>query len=193
MLADELLSYVFDGRMYPIASECAGWVDESRPFRAFVDRYRDKIRKKLRVCGDEEARRDLQVELATAFALLQEHRFSIEYELYASGKQRGPDLSVIFKDHIRFNVEVTRLRGGGAEPEGKPGGKQTNGAGKVTATICAKLGQMPPSVANILVLAADSAVYSPSDIDGVMKELKTQAERKDDAFFARRGLDESRD
>ena len=62
------------------------------------------------------------------------------------------DFSVTYKTHTRFDVEVTRLRGAqaGAAPE----------PGKLINTLCVKLKQLPPSMINILVLAADDAPYS---------------------------------
>ncbi len=112
MVVDELLRHVFGDIAPALAAQCEEWIISSRRFKAFVEMYRDKIRKKLRNVRDEEGYRDLQAELATAHLLLQERRFAVEYEPLGIGKQRGPDFAVIFKSHLRFNVEVTRLRGG---------------------------------------------------------------------------------
>src|SRR5205807_7726114 len=134
----------------------AHWVQASPRFRAFAEIYRDKIRKKVRGITEVEGYRDLQAELATAYFLVLERRFLVEYEKYGTGKQRGPDFSITYKTHIRFDVEVTHLRGlrgsqGGAAPE----------AGKLATTICAKLKQLPPSMINILVLAAGPELRGP--------------------------------
>src|SRR5207247_1479704 len=92
---------------------------------------------------------------ATGYFLVQERQFLVEYEKYGVGKQRGPDFSVTYKTHVRFDVEVTRLRGGQAREAGA-----ASEPGKVVNTLCAKLVQLPPSMINILVLAADDAPYS---------------------------------
>src|SRR5688572_25539643 len=152
MPASNLLPYIFSNTRLPLAVQFARWVEASPRFRVFAETHRDKIRKKVRGITEAEGYRDLQVELATAYFLAQERRFLVEYEKYGVGKQRGPDFSVTYKTHIRFDVEVTRLRVGetGAVPE----------AGKLANTLCLKLKQLPPSMINILVLASDDAPYS---------------------------------
>src|SRR5215217_2936543 len=97
MPASDLLPYIFTNTRLPLALQFAQWVQESPRFRVFAETYRDKIRKK--VCGITEADgyRDLQAELATAYFLVQERRFVVEYEKYGMGKQRGPDFSVTYK------------------------------------------------------------------------------------------------
>src|SRR5207237_4742727 len=128
-----------------LAVQFAHWVQASPRFRAFAEIYRDKIRKKVRGITEVEGYRDLQAELATAYFLVLERRFLVEYEKYGTGKQRGPDFSITYKTHIRFDVEVTRLRGAqaGAAPE----------PSKLAHTLCVKLVQLPPRMINILVLA----------------------------------------
>src|SRR5436853_4649654 len=111
MTIDELHTYIFDGRPNALADQFAGWLTTSARFRAFVTVYRDKIRKKIRGARDAEGRRDLQIEFATAYLLLQERYFSVEYEKYGTGKARGPDFTVTFRSRTIFNLEVTRMRG----------------------------------------------------------------------------------
>src|SRR5690349_11481832 len=110
----DLLPYIFSNTRLPLAAQFAQWVQASPRFRTFAETYRDKIRKKVRGIMEVEGYGDLQAELATAFFLVQERRFMVEYEKYGTGKQRGPDFSVTYKTHIRFDVEVTRLRRGTA-------------------------------------------------------------------------------
>src|SRR5437588_10167553 len=158
MPTSDLLPYIFTNARLPLAVQFADWVQASPRFRAFAETYRDKIRKKVRLITDAEGYRDLQAELATAYFLVLERRFLVEYEKYGIGKQRGPDFSITYKTHIRFDVEVTRLRGlrggqAGATPE----------PGKLVNTLCVKLAQLPPSMINVLVLAADDAPYSGDD------------------------------
>ncbi len=189
MPTSDLLPYIFTNTRLPLAVQFAHWIQESPRFRAFAETYRDKIRKKVRGITEAEGYRDLQAELATAYFLVQERRFLVEYEKYGMGKQRGPDFSVTYKTHIRFDVEVTRLRGGqgGTVPE----------PGKLANTLCAKLAQLPPSMINILVLVsgpelAKETQYSGEDLasglGSAVALLQERAERKDDDFFTRRGF-----
>lgn len=197
MPASDLLPYIFTNTQLPLAVQFAHWVQASPRFRAFAETYRDKIRKKVRGITQAEGYRDLQAELAMAYFLALERRFLVEYEKYGMGKQRGPDFSVTYKTHIRFDVEVTRLRGGqaGAAPE----------PGKLANTLCVKLAQFPPSMINILVLVADDAPYSGDDpstgsgqalasgLGSAVTLLQERAQRKDDEFFTRRGFLGARD
>jgi hypothetical protein len=184
MPTNDLLPYIFSNTRLPLAVQFARWVQESPRFRVFAETYRDKIRKKVRGITEAEGYRDLQAELATAYFLAQERRFLVEYEKYGVGKQRGPDFSVTYKTHIRFDVEVTRLRGSQAGTALEPG--------KLANTLCVKLAQLPPSMINVLVLAGDDA---PDDGDEPASGLRSaatllqqRAEHKDDEFFTRRGF-----
>ena len=189
MVVDELLSHVFGDTAPALAAQCEEWIISSRRFKAFVEMYRDKIRKKLRNVRDEEGYRDLQAELATAHLLLQERRLAVDYEPLGIGKQRGPDFAVIFKSHLRFNVEVTRIRWSDREQPAH----ETNRSTKVITIVCDKLGQMPPNEINILLLVADGSAYTASDVANAMKLLKARAERKEEPFFTQRGFDSARD
>jgi hypothetical protein len=205
MPASDLLPYIFTNTRLPLAVQFAHWVQASPRFRAFAETYRDKIRKKVRAITEAEGYRDLQAELATAYFLVLERRFVVEYEKYGLGKQRGPDFSITYKTHIRFDVEVTRLR--------EVHGAQAREAravvepGKLANTLCVKLVQLPPSMINILVLAADDAPYTysvedpstgsgqalASGLRSALTLLQARAERKDDEFFTRRGFLGARD
>jgi hypothetical protein len=182
MPAGDLVSSIFGDTRLPLAVQFAQWVQESPRFRAFAETNRDKIRKKVSGIAEAEGFRDLQAELAAAYFLALERRFTVEYEKYGVGKQRGPDFSVTYKMHIRFDVEVARLRGGPV-PE----------TGKLVNTLCAKLPQLLPSLMNLLVLTADDAPYSAEDLAGVERLLHERAEHKDDEFFSRRGFLGARD
>ena len=81
----------------------------SKRFRVFTETYRDKIRKKVRNTHDREGLLDLRCELGVAYFLLQEPRFTVQYELHGAGQRRAPDFTIIFKDHLAFHLEVTRL------------------------------------------------------------------------------------
>jgi len=178
----DVLPYIFADVRLPLAVQFAQWLQASPRFRSFADTHRDKIRKKVRVVTEAAGYGDLHAELATAYSLVLEPRFLIEYEKYGVGKRRGPDFSVTYKGRIRFDVEVTRLRGrpagAGAAPE----------PGKLANTLCAKLPQFPPGMINLLVLAADDALYGQDDLARGLRQLQERVERQDDAFFTRRGF-----
>jgi hypothetical protein len=196
MPSSDLLPYIFSNTRLPLAVQFDGWVQASPRFRAFAETYRDKIRKKVRGITEAEGYRDLQAELAMAYFLVLERRFVVEYEKYGVGKQRGPDFSITYKTHIRFDVEVTRLRGGQAGEAGS-----APEPGKLVNTLCVKLQQLPPSMMNILALAADDAPYSGNDLASGLERglerglrlLQERAEHKDEEFFTRRGFLGTRD
>jgi hypothetical protein len=185
MTHPDLLTNIFGDSGDMLAAQCGRWMDESKPFRLFVTAYQTKIRKKARGQRVDEGRADLLWELAIAYRLLQEQRFTLEYEKHGLGKQRGPDLTVTYKTNVVFNVEVKRLRGG-AQPEQADSQKLVN-------AICAKLGQTLPGAPNILALGADDESYGENEIVQTIRLLKQRAEQKDDAFFARRGFANARD
>src|SRR5512143_1161428 len=85
MLVDELLDYLFNGQPHLLAAAMAAWLASSRRFAAFVTTYRTKIRKKLRATQEIESLLDLRLELETAYLLLQERTFSLEYEPQRGG------------------------------------------------------------------------------------------------------------
>jgi hypothetical protein len=198
MTTSEPLIDIFGDATDMLAVQCARWVEESARFRDFVAAYRTKIRKKVRGLRDAEGRSDLLFELATAQRLLQEPRFTIEYEKYGIGKQRTPDFVVTYKTNVVFNVEVKRMRaaalalptpvGGDVSPA--DGARDSN---KLINTICAKLGQLLPGTINLLALSTDGVTYQEDDIAQTMKLLKQHADRKDEDFFMRRGFASARD
>lgn len=182
---DELIGYCFDGQQLPLAAEFAQWVQDSRRFRAFAHENRAKIRAKLRSVRDEGGLLDLRAELLAAAVLLREERFQVAYETYAAGRQRGPDFTVTFKTHTPFNVEVRRLRSseGAGSAEAALAGPQ----GKLMAVICDKIGQMPPSMVNLLWLAVDGEL-GEDDVTVAMASLRRRADAKDEAFFTHHGF-----
>src|SRR6267143_2039292 len=144
---DELIAYLFGADHSALAAEVGAWLVSSPRFRAFAETYRDKIRKKVRGPREDEALRDLTFELAIAHRLVEDRRFAVEYESYGMG-QRAPDFRVTFRSGIRFNVEVRRLRGRApTDPPSDPA--------RITRAVVDKLGQLPPSMINALVLGSD--------------------------------------
>jgi len=184
---DDLLDDIFDGRRPPLYHDFAAWARGSRRFSAFAATYRAKIRAKLRNARDDGGLLGLRAELATAALLLCEERFSVEYERYTALKQRGPDFTVTFKTHTPFNVEVRRMRG--AELDGGDSDAQR---AKLMAVLIDKVGQMPPSIINLLWLSDDGAL-AEADIAHAATTLRQLAERKSDDLFARSDFDSAAD
>jgi len=179
---DDLLTTIFDGKKPALYPEFEGWVRGSRRFKAFAINYRAKIHAKLNHVRDEGGMKDLRAELETAALLLREQRFTVEYERYAAARQRGPDFTVTFKTHTPFNVEVRRIRSvelGDGDSEAR--------IGKLTAVLCDKVGQMPPSIVNLLWLTAEGDIPE-ADLTRAMTALRQLAEHKAEDYFTRRGF-----
>jgi len=75
-----------------------------------------------------------------------------------------------------LDLEVTRLRS--ARALGSP--------------LLAKLRQFQPAVPNLLVIARSDSETDGLDVAAVVRDLRARADRKDDAFFASRGLVDAR-
>jgi hypothetical protein len=184
---DELLDYIFDGQKPELYPDFEGWLRGSRRFAAFAETYRGKIRAKLKNARDEGGLKDVRAELAIAALLLREERFTLEYEQYAAAKQRGPDFTVTFKTHTPFNVEVRRMRG----VELDEGDIEAH-TGKLMAVLGDKVGQMPPSIINLLWLLAGQEIPE-ADLIRATTTLRQLAEGKAEAFFTRRGFESAAD
>jgi len=184
---DDLLNYIFEGKKPAFYPEFEGWLRGSRRFKAFATSYRDKIRSKLRNVRDEDGLKALRAELETAALLLHEDRFTLEYEKYAASKQRGPDFTVTFKTHTPFNIEVRRLRS--VEMDDADSDAPT---GKLMAVLCDKVGQMPPSIVNLLWLTAEREI-SEADLTSAVMALRQLADRKAEDYFTRRGFESATD
>ncbi|MEP6680769.1 MAG: hypothetical protein ABJB65_04755 [Chloroflexota bacterium] len=163
----------------PPAMEFAGWLSGSRRFRVFAEAHIDKIRKKLRLSIDADARRDLRVELAVARLLLADPRIDLAFEAYGSTKG-GPDFTVAVRGERSFNLEVTRLRRPPAEAiDGGP--------------LLAKLRQLPPGAPNAVLIAIEGDSADALDVAAATRRLRARADARDDAFFVRRGFKGGRD
>ncbi|HTJ60752.1 MAG TPA: hypothetical protein VL333_06125 [Candidatus Saccharimonadales bacterium] len=178
MPVEELLAYLFPGEQQDLASDARRWLAASRPFRAFAETYRDKIRKKARGARDDQARRDLGFELAVAALLLGDRRLRVEYEPYGVGR-RAPDLRVTFRS-LRFNVEARRLRGAA-------------GATQLSRTLCDKIGQLPTSMSNLLVLGTETPATAARALGEAASWLEDRAADGDDRLFRTRGFTGARD
>jgi hypothetical protein len=182
-VTDELLTFLFDGQPHLLAAPMETWLESSRRYAAFVNDFRDKIRKKLRVTQERESLLDLRLELETAYLLLNERSFSLVYEPTPGGRTRGPDFAVTFTTSMTFMVEVTRLRG----DEGNFSGED------LADTICSKLGQMQPQQSNVMVVGIEAAGLTQESLRTIMLNLQQRAERNDPAVVQRHGFRERAD
>jgi hypothetical protein len=168
----------------------ATWLGSSRRFTAFVNTFRDKIRKKLRVTKEPETLYDLRLEFETAFLLLRERSLSLEYEPEQSKQVRSPDFAVTYTTSLTFMVEVTRLRGvSKAEMSMSENGTPLDGE-RLADVICSKLGQFLPQRGNVLVLGMDALSLTQSDLQALMLRIQQRAERNDSAFWIRYGFED---
>jgi hypothetical protein len=149
----------------PVAGEVARWLESSPRFRAFSERYRDKIRRKLRSARDAETLRDVRAELAVAERLLADRRFELAYEPYGSGRL-GPDFGVTFRTTATLNLEVTR-------PRPRAGGLH------VRRAIVGKLRQLPPTVPNVILVDADGVPAATFDVAGELRAVRQSVDRRD--------------
>ncbi|MBE2235924.1 MAG: hypothetical protein IAE85_20705 [Anaerolinea sp.] len=178
MSTDDLLAYLFDGQPNLLSQPMARWIASSRRFAAFATTYQDKIRKKLRTTSHPEKLLDLQLELETAYLLLQERSLSVVYEPELSRRIRSPDFAVSFTTSLTFMLEVTRVQ---AEPQ------ETLDA-RLADTISAKLGQLLPQRSNILLVGVEAVEVKQRDLLGALLGIQQRAERNDLAFFQRHGF-----
>ena len=178
--AARLAAFLFDGLDdEPLAGEVEVWLGEAARFRAFLDAHRDKVRKKLRVATGAAGRRDVRTELLVAHRLLGDRRLEVAFEPYGS-RIGGPDFRVTMRGQRPFNLEVTRLRGA-AEP------------GHLAGQLLTKLRQLPPSLPNAVLVAAELSSTDTVDLAGPVRGVRAQADARDEAFFIGRGFEGSRD
>jgi len=188
MLIDELLAYLFDGQPHLLANPMEMWLKSSRRFATFVTTFRDKIRKKLRVTRNQETLFDLQLELETAYRLVQERALNVVYEPEHSGPGRSPDFAVTYTTSLTFTVEVTRLRSVASSDSGPP---QENE--RLADVICSKLQQFLPQRGNVLIVGMDTLSLTQSELHSLMLRIQQRAERSDPAFWQRYGFRERAD
>jgi hypothetical protein len=180
---DELLAYLFDGQSHLLATQMAAWLASSRRFAAFVTNFRTKIRKKLRATQGLESLLDLQLELESAYLLLQDRSLSLVYEPLPIGQVRGPDFAVTFTTSMLFMVEVTRLR---TMREQEPAASPHAGVEEQLAdAVCGKLGQLLPQHRNILLVGVETPVLTQDSLRAAMLHLQQRAERNEAAILRR--------
>ncbi|MDX2161948.1 MAG: hypothetical protein SF162_11535 [bacterium] len=182
----DLLDAIFEDARPPFYDEFAGWVRDSRRFKAFATAYQAKIRAKLKQqMRQADTLRDLRAELAAAVLMLRDERLSVEYEKRSVTSGRAPDYTLTYRTHTPFNVEVRRIH-----PVDTAAGESDDADSrkvKLMAILCEKVGQMPPGMTNFLWLADERAI-AHAEIAQAGVTLRTLAEHKDEAFFTRRGF-----
>lgn len=178
MNVDDLHTYLFTGRPHALSPQMLNWLTSSRRFVAFVTATGSKIRKKLRAAQEPESIADLQLELETAYLLLQERPLGIVYEPQIPGQPRRPDFAVTFTTHSTFMLEVTRLRGAQA---GTPAPFKPE---RLADTVCSKLGQLLAQRSNVLLIGSPAPV-TQGDLRVVMTGLQGRAERGNATLFKR--------
>lgn len=184
----EIFEQICDSVAPSFIPQLTAWQDAAPRFRSFVETYRDKIRKKVRGAQADGGLDDVFAELAVAALLLRDRRLVVEFEKLGVGKRRAPDLTVTFKTHTPFHIEVTRLR-----PPGADGSRAEDALiRKMAYTVLDKLGQLQPGVINLLAFVVDEQNADAHDIEAALEQLRSYAIQKDDLFFARRGLANSR-
>ena len=177
MLIDELAAYIFDGQPHFLSAGMETWLVSSRRFAAFVDTFRDKIRKKIRGLPDQESILDLGLELESAYLLLQERPFSVVYEPDRATGGRGTDFAVSYTTRLTFMLEVTRMRAEAAD--------QNDFGARLSETICGKLGQMQAQRSNVLLVGVESQQLTANDLRSIMLNLQQRAERNELPFLNR--------
>jgi hypothetical protein len=173
----DLLAYLFDGQTHLMSGELSQWMETSSRFTTFVDTYRDKIRKKIRLASEEEKILDLRSELQVAASLLRDRRLALGYEPYPSTKGRGPDFAVTYRVNTVFNIEVARMR---MQEDGIDLPRREE---RFLRILLYKLGQMQPGMPNLLVIHTRQELARLLDLGTLMQEIKSRAERKDPSFY----------
>jgi len=186
---DQLVHHVAQRCPPGLQSELARWIEHGPRFRAFITTNQDKVRKKLTTAEDEAGRRDVRAELLIAYLIVADRRFELSFEAYGA-RRLGPDLTVTFRANQRFNLEVTRLRTL-ADTDNVIG--ELPGVARLANVITGKLRQLPGDTPNALVIVARGLPLNEDSLIAAVRLLKMHTDRKDDAFFARRGLKDARD
>jgi hypothetical protein len=178
-LAD-LIAYLFDGQPHLLSTGLTRWMEDSSRFTVFVETYRDKIRKKIRLAREPETAMDLGSELEVACCLLRDRRLAVEYEPYASVKGRGPDFAVTYRANLVFNIEVARMR---VEEDRAAGHAPPRKEERFLRILLYKLGQMQAGKPNLLVIHTRKEFAQSIDLGGLMQGIKTRVEGKDPSFY----------
>jgi hypothetical protein len=175
----DLINYLFDNRSNFLAKELLEWIEDSPRFMGFVETYRDKTRKKIRVAHDPESLLDLRGELEVAYRLLGDRRLEVEYEPYASLKGRGADFAVSYRTNLKFNIEIARMRAEEMEFADTRRNEE-----RVLRIVLEKLGQMQTNMPNLLVIHVHEKVAKEIELGKLMQGIKNKADRGGESFYA---------
>jgi hypothetical protein len=170
-----LLKAIFLNRSHPLAVVCAERMGGSPRFRAYLERYRAKVGKKVRSLTGAGTWLDLWLELWVAARFLDDRRFEVAYETFAAQKKRGPDLTVTFRSNLICHVEIRHVR-------------TDLSLGKWTEVLCDKLGQLPPGAINLVLVATGQSAEEASSAEAAVHEVSRWARRADDSLLRRYGI-----
>ena len=109
----EQVQFLTNGRDQRISKALEHWIRTSEGFANFVERNREKIRKKCITAKSFEDLEDVRFELEVPYLLLLDNRFEVEYEKFGADKKRSPDFTITFESSLEINIEVKRIREGG--------------------------------------------------------------------------------
>ncbi|MGH2583207.1 MAG: hypothetical protein ACRDFQ_09985 [Anaerolineales bacterium] len=179
---NELIGFLFDGKTGRLSEELYQWIQASPRFNTFVEDYRDKIRKKIRVASEPEGLLDIRAELDVARGLLGDRRLKVEYELNANSKRRVPDFAVTYRENLIFHIEVSRMQASKNADAGRT-------AERIVRILLEKLGQMQPGAPNLLVIHTKEQAAQSVDLGKLMQQVKNRADKKDIPFYARSRYD----
>jgi len=185
-LIADLLIYLFDGQVHPLAAPMETWLKDSRRFTTFITNSRDKIRKKIRTMQEQEHVQDLWLELETAYLLLRERSLSLVYERQLGGA-RCPDFEVSFTTSLTFMLEVTRLR---TQAHTTP---LPDISERIADTTCDKLGQLLPQRGNVLLVGVEGPCPTHGDLHAALVRVQKRAERNDAMFLQQKGFHDRAD
>lgn len=177
----DLMDYVFEEQPHLLSETLLEWMETSSRFTTFIETYRDKVRKKVRITREPESMLDLRGELEIAYCLLNDRRLTVAYEPYASKQGRSPDFAVTYRENTVFNIEVARLRVEQIEADdiGLPQVEE-----RILRILLDKLGQMLPGMPNLLVIHTGQELVDTIDLNGLMQMVKIRVEKKDPSFYA---------
>lgn len=182
MLVDELHTYLFDGQPHLLAEPMAAWISTSRRFATFAEQFHNKIRKKIRTIHGTENLLDLQLELETAYWLLQERTLHVDYEPVPLRQGRAPDFAVRYTTSLTFMVEVTRLRAEPGEAVPTEPGLPNE---RLIDSICRKLRQLLPQQSNVVVIGMENALPTGDELQTTLSTIQQRAEQADADFLRR--------
>lgn len=108
-----LINYIVEGRTHLGISAFESWIDSSDRYSNFIQSNMDKVRGKFRGAKLDEDLIDVIFELEVAYNIISHEGYEVEYEKYGCTQNvRAPDLTVMSKNGLEFNIEVKRIREG---------------------------------------------------------------------------------